>query len=121
MASDDQVVVMTSGEKLDSLAKTLKHILSNQNSEPMLNVIEELCDDIDQATLSISRELLFDVAKDLYDRNLRINGILQDSQQTDLKLARRNKSDILPAMAKDITDLYAYIQGDTEFFPKNVL
>lgn len=114
------------GEKvrddLDNIDESVIHILYKIEKEAKGQVIDELATDIELEVLLDVRQKLFVCSKKSYEELLSELNILEDGESTEMTLMqRRGKKDDGAIIAKDIVEMFEYVLGYSDNFPKSVL
>ena len=94
----------------------VSQILRDLSCEPKTVVKDELVTEVDFDVLQVCRGILFNRATDTYFKQLADHGLPDDKVNLDL-IGRRASG----TLALDIVELYMYVTGANEFFPKGVL
>ena len=103
-----------------NINKAVEHTLLKLETSVKRDVIEELIDDEKFEVLQETKDILFNFAKSIYEDQLVRDGILHDGQQANIKPIKRAKTSLLP-IATDVVELYEYVTGMSEQFPKSVV
>lgn len=107
-------------QHIHSIDGVVSHILYNVDVKQKSDIIEDLQGDIGLDILSDSRDLLFEKAVDKFTRQVETSvGYKPDTMQLSLK--QRKGVRTCENMAKDIYELFLYVEEKTDFFPKDIL
>ncbi len=99
----------------------LNHILGKLGHLDKNEVVNELATEAESDILQELRDRVFTLAKDLYENKLRDSNTINEDEQIDISLQRRNKNGENDVLAKDIVDLYEYTVEISADFPKELL
>ena len=121
MADEGDTALEFPAVKLDLLDVRLQAVLANRNSDTRQNVEEELSGDFELDFLLEEREKAFSVAKGKFENVLRADGMLGQEDKVDIEVSTRTNRSTVKNIVKEIVDIYDYIMGYTEIFPKAVI
>lgn len=107
---------------LDGIDDTVTHILFKLERNSKGQVVDELQEDIEEDLLRDVGHKLFNAAKGIYTQTLIEQNFIQDGEVIEIELVqRRNQKEDSSLLCKDIVDLYEYVMGYMDMFPRSVL
>lgn len=105
----------------DVIDERVLHILMKVENNSLSDVVDELALDSEIDELLEMREGLFKVAKDTLEYGWRTDKQLGDDEDSGIVLARRTRRSKQQNAAKEVIELYKYVTGMTNNFPRALL
>ena len=118
MADSEGHEINPSAIKLDLLEVSLQTVLAKCDGQSKESIIEEIESDFDKDVLLEQREKAFEVAKARFENGLVQDNLIGSGETVDMTMARRTNKSLSSSIAKEILDMYMYIIGYSEIFPK---
>jgi hypothetical protein len=106
-------------QQLDLMDDNVQRILSKCDSRPREEIVDEICSEFDVESLLEQREKGFVLAKQKLQNDSR--AITGDETSLDIKCVRRTGKSAKKNIAKEIVDLFEYVVGYSEDFPRYLI
>ena len=121
MADDEYPQLVFPAVQLELLDVTLQAVLAKRDSETRDSIEEELTSEFEVDKLLEEREKAFSVARGKFENVLVADGLLPENDKVDITVANKTNKSGAKNIAKDIIDMYDYIVGHTQIFPKTLI
>ena len=116
MADEGEDAADRGTNNITELNGTIQHILLDYGVKGKMDIVEIIARDIDVETIVQTRESVFQIASaQFYEKHCSPDMVVE------LQLKARRGGNAILNYAKDVYDLYGYIQEDLATFPKDVL
>ena len=99
--------------------KALEHVVLKLDRDTRHTVREEL-EEEEHDVLTNTKDTLFNLAREIYEQQLKEEGLIENEQQIRITSQKRQKGN-QQQLADDIIDLYEYVRGNLVQFPKGVV
>lgn len=121
MATDGEAGALSAPNFLDNLDGGIIHVLRKAGSRPTGELIDQLDGEFDEEIIEESREFLSKKASERYLMDLESKGLLQAGNNLELLLKKRRGISAKRGNAEDVIELYYYMSGLKNKFPKDSL
>ena len=105
----------------ENIDVTLQNILSKRDDDSRQRIEKDIVAEFGIETLLKERKSIFEIAKRKFEKILEDEGLLDSSDKVEIEIMKRTKSYAVEKVVKEIVDMYDYIVGYSEIFPRAVI